>query len=195
VAAPGPRGRSGRNVATPRGLAVESDRLRTGGEGRQPVALVVAFDRRIGARTAKLLEGMGFDVLWCPGPSGPDYTCIAVRRAHCPLAETADVIVLDLWLESDARTEGARSLDLLQYYRSTGAPVIALDHGAEWPRFFPEHQVTVLAWPPDPVQLRDTALSSLPPEAPGVPQAGGPLALPTLWRPSEALRLPGRARR
>jgi hypothetical protein len=151
------------------GLAVDRKTRSAEQEGRQPVALVVAFDRRIRARTAKLLEQIGFDVLWCPGPGGPDFTCIAVRSARCPLAEGADVVVLDLWLESDAETRGAGSLDLLEYYRSTEKPIIALDHGAERPRWFPEEQVTVLTWPPVPAELRNAALVSLPPNADGVP--------------------------
>lgn len=134
---------------------------RPGGKERQPVALVVAFDRSIGARTAKLLERTGFDVLWCPGPGQPDFTCIGVRSSRCPLAQTAELIVLDLWLEGDAEADGTGSIELLEYYRSTGTPIVALDHGAERARSFPDQQVTVLAWPPDPAQLREVALASL----------------------------------
>jgi len=118
-----------------------------GGEGEkwQPVALLVSFESRIGARTAKLLEGTGFDVLWCPGPGQPDFSCIGVRSGSCPLAHNADLIVLDLWLEGDAAAQGAGSIDLLEYYRSMHTPIIALDHGAERARSFPDQQVTVLA--------------------------------------------------
>jgi hypothetical protein len=144
---------------------------RTGddGEERQPVALVVAFDSRIGARTTQLLERTGFEVLWCPGPGRPDFTCIGVLTDRCPLAHTADLIVLDLWLEGDVAAQGAGSIDLLEYYRSTETPIIALDHGAERARSFPDQQVTVLAWPPDPAQLRSAALASLDPGQEWVP--------------------------
>jgi hypothetical protein len=132
-------------------------------EERQPVALVVAFDRAEGGLTEKVLERAGFDVLWCPGPGGPDFTCIGVRTARCPLAQTADLIVLDLWLEGDERAEagGFGSIDLLEYYRSQDTPIVALDHGAERPRSFPDQHVTVLAWPPDLAELLEAALASI----------------------------------
>ena len=37
------------------------------------------------------LEETGYDVLACPGPSTPDYTCVAGRGKSCPLADAADV--------------------------------------------------------------------------------------------------------
>jgi len=84
------------------------------------------------------------------------------------------VVVLDLWLEGDAAAEGAGSLDLLEFYRSTQTPVIALDHGAERDRSFPDQRVTVLAWPPDPGVLRASVLAAF---SPGV--GPGPLGTGT----------------
>ena len=94
------RGRPARGGARPVAIERRSDGALGGdlvdanrteaGEERQPVALVVAFDGRTAARTAKLVERTGFDVMWCPGPGEPDFTCIVSGEpdAHWPRRPT-----------------------------------------------------------------------------------------------------------
>lgn len=72
------------------------------------------------------LESRGFDVLRCPGPRGPDYSCIGARGGRCPLPVASEAVVVDLDLASDLAPEGTPTLQLLSYYRDLGLPVVAL---------------------------------------------------------------------
>ena len=49
-------------------------------------------------RLAATLEGNGFEVVLCPGPTAPDYTCIGARVGRCPLATNGCVVVPSLQL-------------------------------------------------------------------------------------------------
>jgi hypothetical protein len=80
-------------------------------------------------RLAEALEGAGFHVLGCPGPSLADYTCIGTREGYCPLAERADAVVLDLWTCGDELGVGSSAEELLELYVSAGRPVVALGPG------------------------------------------------------------------
>jgi hypothetical protein len=92
------------------------------------VLLVEADDaerERLGAE----LEAAGYRVVDCPGPTGPDYTCIGGREGYCPLLERADVVVLDLWLAGDEVGMGTSSDELLELYAAGGRSVVALGCG------------------------------------------------------------------
>jgi hypothetical protein len=98
-------------------------RLRlTGGGGTvsldRPVVLNVDRDPDTRDRVGRWLEDAGLDVVACPGPTAPEFTCIGSRDGHCPLAQKADLIVLDLWLDSDAAMIGTRAWNLVRFYRS-----------------------------------------------------------------------------
>ncbi|HYT78426.1 MAG TPA: hypothetical protein VEQ37_04060 [Actinomycetota bacterium] len=54
------------------------------------------------------LEAEGYDVASCPGPTRPEYTCVGSRTQRCPLVEEAELVVLDLVLDSDIAMEGPR---------------------------------------------------------------------------------------
>lgn len=88
--------------------------------------LVVDRDPAERNRIGTLLEGAGFEVMVCPGPRSPDFTCIAGRGGACPLAEGADVVVLNLRLESDDMMLGMPSWQLLAYYDGLGKRIVAL---------------------------------------------------------------------
>ena len=77
-------------------------------------------------RLAAGLEEAGFEVTLCPGPSGPDYTCVGVRTLECPLAKGASVVVLDMSLDGDDLIEGTSAEELLNVYLLAGHRVIAL---------------------------------------------------------------------
>jgi hypothetical protein len=92
------------------------------------VVLVVASDAELRAGIGSQLEAQGFGVMACPGPTAPEYTCVGDRRGRCPLAEAADAVVLDGWLESDEALDGVPSEELLALYLASGVPVAVLRH-------------------------------------------------------------------
>jgi hypothetical protein len=89
------------------------------------VLLVVADDAEREGFGASL-EREGYDVLLCPGPTGPDYTCVGGREGICPLVADADAVVLDMSLDSEAVMHGTSAEDLLSLYLSSERPVVAL---------------------------------------------------------------------
>jgi hypothetical protein len=121
------------------------------------VALVVAYDREVRSTVGAWLEGAGFEVCLCPGPLRPDYRCIADRAIECPLARSADLVVLDAWLESDADDAGTTSPELIRYYRSLGMAILVLDHAREGSSLIPNERIAVLEWPPDRSQIETYA--------------------------------------
>lgn len=89
--------------------------------------LVVESDAPERERLGKALEEAGYQVIACPGPTTPDYTCIGGREGYCPLLERADVVVLDPWLAGDEIGVGTSSEDLLALYAGSGRTVVAID--------------------------------------------------------------------
>jgi hypothetical protein len=88
--------------------------------------LLVESDARERERLAAGLADAGFDVTLCPGPSGPDYTCVGARTLECPLARGASVVVLDMWLDGDDLMEGTPAEELLDVYLLAGHRVVVL---------------------------------------------------------------------
>jgi DNA-binding response OmpR family regulator len=125
---------------------------------------VVEQDPEMRDRIGGWLENEGHEVVACPGPSHPDYVCMAGRGVACPLAEAADAVVLDLWLASDRVLMGTPSTQVLSYYLSTGKPVVALsarhDHSRLF-KLFVGDPLLVLEWPPDRSDLCETVRAVL----------------------------------
>lgn len=111
--------------------------------------LLVEQDAGFRERVGEWLEGAGFDVYACPGPSTPTYTCIASDGRLCPLAKFADLVLLDLWLASDSALMGTSGSELLSYYLAFGKPVVVVDHGHDELRLFRDEVSAVLQFPPD----------------------------------------------
>ncbi len=110
--------------------------------------LVVEPQSDVRDRIGGLAEAAGFDVLTCPGPTGPDYACMGVRGPGCPLAAYADLVVLDLSLDSELALEGATAVELITYYLGEGKRILALSrNGAEEVHPFDEEGISVLRWP------------------------------------------------
>jgi CheY-like chemotaxis protein len=91
----------------------------------RPVVLIVDRDADTRDRVVRWLEDAGLDVVACPGPTAPEFTCVGSRDGHCPLAQEADLIVLDLWLDSDAAMVGTRAWNLVRFYRYRSSPETA----------------------------------------------------------------------
>jgi len=118
--------------------------------------LLVEQDEQTSSRLAGWLEDAGYDVLVCPGPSAPDYRCVASRRGSCPLVAPVDLVVLDLWLAGDAHMIGTSSGQLLDHYIATGKPVIALSHDRHGQHLFTSEDVVTLEWPAERRELVET---------------------------------------
>lgn len=93
---------------------------------RPSTVLVVEADPQERDRLASWFEDAGFEVSTCPGPTGPDYTCVGSRGGACALAEEAEVVVLDMSLESEAVVRGTAAEELLAMYLFGGHKVVAL---------------------------------------------------------------------
>ena len=89
--------------------------------------LLVESDERDRERYGKALEDAGYQVIACPGPTAPDYTCIGGREGYCPLLERADVVVLDPWLPGDEIGVGTSPDELFALYVGSGRTVVAID--------------------------------------------------------------------
>ena len=88
--------------------------------------LVVEADDEERERIASGLEQSGYDVSICPGPTGPDYTCVGSREGTCALASGASVIVLDMSLDSEAVMTGTAAEELLALYLFGGKRLVVL---------------------------------------------------------------------
>jgi hypothetical protein len=125
----------------------------------QPVVLLVEPGERDRDQLGAWLEEAGFETLVCPGPSAPEYTCVASSGQGCPLARSADIVVLDLWLDSDRVMRGTSSRQLLRYYIRAGRPVVALMYRPDRARLdqlFLTDPVTWIDWPADRRELVET---------------------------------------
>lgn len=88
--------------------------------------LVVEADDLERRRFSSWIEREGYDVIVCPGPTEPDYTCVGARGKVCPLVAEASVVVLDMSLESEAVVMGTAAEELLGMYLMTGKGVVVL---------------------------------------------------------------------
>ncbi|HEV2685401.1 MAG TPA: hypothetical protein VGW79_02055 [Actinomycetota bacterium] len=93
--------------------------------------LLVEYDVAERQRIGDLLERGGFTVMSCPGPGEPDYVCVGGRGLRCPLAEEADVIVLDMRLASDVMMRGTPAWELLIYYMEHGRRIVAVSNSED----------------------------------------------------------------
>jgi hypothetical protein len=107
------------------------------------------------------LEEAGHEVMLCPGPTAPDYTCVGGREAECPLIEPADVVILNLDLDSDVHAVGTSSFDLLTLYSDAGKPVVAHGSDHELVRMFSWRPITELFGRPTRAELLGSVKAAL----------------------------------
>lgn len=88
--------------------------------------LVVEADLAERERFGSWLEAAGFDVIVCPGPTEPDYTCVGARDGVCPLLEEADVAVLDMSTDSEGVMMGTAAEEILGLYLLSRARIVVL---------------------------------------------------------------------
>jgi len=88
--------------------------------------LLVEADEDERERIASWLEDAGYEVATCPGPIGPDYTCVGSRGGICALAVHASVVILDMSLESEAVLSGTSAEELLAMYLFGGHKIVVL---------------------------------------------------------------------
>jgi hypothetical protein len=96
---------------------------------RRGTVLLVESNGSERERLGEALEAAGYEVIACPGPIAPDYTCIGGREGYCPLVERADVVVLDPWLAGDEVGVGTTSGELLERYSGRGRTVVTIGAG------------------------------------------------------------------
>ena len=94
--------------------------------------LVVEQDPDARARMAAWLEEESFAVAQCGGPLAETFACPVGVAAPCPLAETADLVVLGLPLASDTMQEGPPGWQVLCYYLDARKPVVAIADAGEF---------------------------------------------------------------
>ena len=93
----------------------------------KPTVLVVESDDDERRRIGSWLDDAGYaDIMCCPGPSAPDYTCLGGRGASCPLSSAADVVVVDLRLRSDELMQGTPGWQLMLHYFEQGKKIVAI---------------------------------------------------------------------
>jgi CheY-like chemotaxis protein len=107
------------------------------------------------------LEEAGYEVTACPGPTAPDYTCVGGREDECPLIEPADVVLLNLDLDSDVHAVGTSSFELLTLYSDAGKPVVALGKNLELVRMFSRRRISELHAPPSRERLLRSVKAAL----------------------------------
>lgn len=109
--------------------------------------LLVEADATSRGVYGRWLEDCGYDVMTCPGPTAPDYTCVGAREGYCPLVGVADIVVLDLDLDSEIEETGTSASELLGLYTNSGKPVVAVGSDPRIVRVFPQRLTTGLAGP------------------------------------------------
>ncbi|MBA3691508.1 MAG: response regulator transcription factor [Actinobacteria bacterium] len=115
--------------------------------------LLVEADEDERIRLSDALERRRWRVVACPGPLGPDYSCVGGRTGACPLIDPADVVVLDLWLPGDDLLMGTSAVELLGVYVGSGTPVVALGRSAFAGDLYAEERLTFLPRHPDTAEL------------------------------------------
>jgi CheY-like chemotaxis protein len=115
----------------------------------RPTVLVVEAETKARDGIADWLDHAGYEVEACPGPSSPDYTCIGGRGLPCPLAVSADVVVLNDHLASDTAMQGTPGWQLLTYYMEIGKSVVALVDASDFVVPRDDDNVRVLRRPVD----------------------------------------------
>jgi DNA-binding transcriptional LysR family regulator len=96
---------------------------------RTGTALVVSEDNGLRDNLAEWLEDAGVQVMICPGPRAPRFSCVGLRREPCALLGVADVVLVDLHPEPGELVDRTSRYMLLEHYRHHGRQVLAIVDG------------------------------------------------------------------
>ena len=118
-----------------------------------PIVLLVEPDERDRDRYGAWLEAAGMTPVNCPGPRLPGFECLGTCGRPCPLAELADLAVIDTRRLPGLSKPGLPGWRLLRYYLSQGKPVVVIAHRYQRDRTFRPEQVRVLSPNPGPESL------------------------------------------
>ena len=101
-------------------------RSRAGAVTSAPSVLVVSSDAGLREQVAVWVGEAGYEVITCPGPHPPGYSCIGLRGERCPLDAVADLTVLDLHPSGPALGDQTGRAALVEIYQADGRPVLVL---------------------------------------------------------------------
>ena len=101
-------------------------RTRAGAATSAPSVLVVSSDAGLREQVAVWVGEAGYEVITCPGPHPPGYSCIGLRGERCPLDAVADLTVLDLHPSGLALGDETGRAALVEIYQADGRPVLVL---------------------------------------------------------------------
>ena len=117
----------------------------TNDEHTNPVVLLVGPDEGDRELYGAWLEDAGMTPINCPGPKVPGFSCLGTGGRPCPLAQVADLAVLDTRQLPGLSKRGLPAWRLLRYYLGRGKPVVVIaDHYPKDRTFRPE-QVRILS--------------------------------------------------
>src|SRR5438094_265265 len=111
----------------------------TNDKNANPVVLLVEPNERDRELYGAWLEDAGITPINCPGPKVPGFRCLGTCGRRCPLAEVADLAVLDTRQLPGLSKRGLRAWRLLRYYLGRGHPGLL---SAPW-----KHRSVSFAWP------------------------------------------------
>lgn len=109
--------------------------------------LVVESDGETRERLSAWLEAAGHEIVACAGPGAPGYSCPGSRGERCPIADDADVAVVDLRLAGDIARRGTRGWRLCQYYLNRGKKIAVLVGDEDEMVPYPDEDVALLRRP------------------------------------------------
>lgn len=118
------------------------------GKYDSPVVLVVEPDERDRDLYGEWLENAGMTPINCPGPKVPGFSCLGTCGRPCPLAEVADIAVLDARQLPGLSKRGLPAWRLLRYYLGRGKPVVVIADQYRKDRASRPEQVKVLSTNP-----------------------------------------------
>jgi hypothetical protein len=121
--------------------------------------LVVHHDLDLAGQEADALRRFGYDVIECGGPTRN--RCPVLAGRPCDLAESADILVYDVWASGDA--EGARTL--VENIRDVHAdtPLVLTSPGLPlaWEEATGPHRVTMVVGQPTGARLHEAIQAAL----------------------------------
>ena len=93
--------------------------------------LLVSSDEGLRSDMSGWLEAAGHDVMSCPGPRHPRYSCVGLHGESCALERAAEVCIVDLHPVGDELVDRSSRVELVRLYGEGGRPVVVLVDGAD----------------------------------------------------------------